>query len=292
LFYVAASVPSTFDKLKARYALLAIVIAWYVQPGSQLVGVSQAHGLEWYWPLLGSHYYAQIIMALFLIGAAYASRLEVGALIGRAPKLPDLPAILTLDLFLFCLRAALIVLIYIPVSYVLPDFAAWWLVWLSEPLVYLDTDGSLPLFANLLSFISLVVLGPIVEELLFRGYLLHRWSRKWGLTTGILLSSAVFGALHADPLGVAIFGIGMCVLYLRTQSLYVPILAHMIYNLTVWVWDLIGVLTEGIGYYRYDVQTFQADWELGAVGALVAVLMVDAYIRWGKFDVPRRLPMI
>jgi uncharacterized protein len=287
---VVTSASHTFDKLKARYGLLAIVIAWYVQPGSQLI-VSQTRGLEWYWPLLGFHYYAQIIIALFLIGAAYASRLDLGALIGRAPKLSDLPVILTVDLFLFCLWAALVALIYIPISYVLPDFVTWWLVWINEPLIYLDREGSLPVLGNLLSFLSLVVLAPIVEEALFRGYLLHRWSRKWGLTNGILLSSSVFGAIHADPLGAAVFGIGMCVLYLRAQSLYVPILAHMIYNLAIWVWYLYGLLTEGIGYYLYDLGTFQADWEMGAIGALVAMLMANAYIRWGKFDIPRRLPM-
>ncbi len=280
----------TFDKLKARYGLLAILIAWYIQPGSQLI-VSKTRGLEWYWSLLSFHYYAHIIIALFLIGAAYATRLNIRALLRRAPQLSDVPAILTVDLFLYCLWAALIALIYIPISYVLPDFVTWWLVWRGEPLIYVDKDGSLPLLGNLLSFLSLVVLTPIIEEILFRGYLLHRWNRKWGLTNGILLSSAVFGAIHPDPLGAAIFGIGMCVLYLRAQSLYVPILAHMIYNLTVWVWDLYGVLTEGVDYYRYDLETFQADWGMGAIGALVAVLMADAYFRWGKFDVPRRLPM-
>lgn len=289
VFYVTASVSHAFDKLKARYGLLVILIAWYIQPGSQVIAW-KIRDFEWYWSLLGFHYYAQIIVALFLIGAAYAAKLDIRGLFGRAPGVGDVPAILTVDLFLFCLSAALTAIIYIPISYALPDFVTWWLVWMNEPLIYIDKEGSWAVFGNLLNFLSLVILGPIVEEILFRGYLLHRLSRKWGLSNGILLSSAVFGAIHPDPLGAAIFGVGMCVLYLRAQSLYVPILAHMLYNLTMWVWYLYGVLNEGIGYYRYDLETFQGDWEMGAMGVLVAALMANAYIRWGRFDIPRRLP--
>jgi len=279
----------TFERLKARYCLGVIVLAWYIQPGVNFLQ-SNALKSQWYWHDLISLYYGDFVIALFVVVAAYASKLDVQALFGRTPRRSDIWPVVVTDVFLYCVGEALITLIFTSVSFLYPKFAIWWLNWTWEPSVYITTEGSLPLFANSLNFLSLVVLGPALEEILFRGYLLHRWSRKWGLGLGIFASSAIFGAIHPDPLGAAIFGVGMSLLYLRTQSLYVPILAHSIYNLGVWFRDLYGVLDEGIDYYRYELEQFQSDWWIGVVGAILAILIADVYIRRAKLGGPHRLP--
>ncbi len=81
-----------------------------------------------------------------------------------------------------------------------------------------------------LELFTVVVVAPVVEELAFRGFLLQRWSAQWGVTQALLASSIFFGALHANLLGLSVFGLVMGLIYLRTGSLAVPIFCHVLNN--------------------------------------------------------------
>ena len=271
-----------FLSLKTRYVLIAIAIAWYIQPGMNLV--ADAFSLqerEWYWWSVAFHYYAHALWLAFLIGAVYFAKVDVREFFGGWPRREHLTQLLWVDAFLFCLGAVLITLIFVPVSYVSPDFASWWLTWFAAPIVFFDPAHGFPVAANIANFVSLVILAPLLEEVVFRGYLLQRLWRKLGLAKAVLLSSALFGAIHPDTLGAAVFGAGMCYLYLRTRSLYVPILAHALYNLTCWLWELIGLMVYGIEYHRYTVEDFQADAWMSGIWAALAVGLAYFYARNG-----------
>ncbi len=75
------------------------------------------------------------------------------------------------------------------------------------------------------------VIGPIAEEFIFRGVLLNRLIRKTSMWGGILISSMLFGALHADILGAFLFGVVASLLFIKTRNLLVPILLHIFNNL-------------------------------------------------------------
>ncbi len=81
-----------------------------------------------------------------------------------------------------------------------------------------------------LAVLGLVILPPLVEEIVFRGVLLERFTVKWNLTAAILVSSVTFGLLHVDPVGAGVFGVVTCLLYLRTGSLWPGILLHLVNN--------------------------------------------------------------
>lgn len=92
-------------------------------------------------------------------------------------------------------------------------------------------ETAFPHAINALSVIVLVVLGPIVEEVLFRGVLLHRWAARWTPRNAIFYSSLLFGVFHLDDMiGKFIFGYLMARLYMRSRSLHAPIFCHMLYN--------------------------------------------------------------
>jgi membrane protease YdiL (CAAX protease family) len=75
------------------------------------------------------------------------------------------------------------------------------------------------------------VLGPVLEELVFRGVLFRKWRRTLGPVKGLLLSSAVFGLIHGGTmLPVAVGGLSLALLYTSTRSLWAPILAHIFNN--------------------------------------------------------------
>lgn len=82
-------------------------------------------------------------------------------------------------------------------------------------------------------FLSIVLLGPIIEEILFRGLMFHfalRVRRRW---FPILLTGIVFGLWHVIPVQVvytAFMGIGLGIVYYATGNLWFPIWIHVINN--------------------------------------------------------------
>lgn len=83
-----------------------------------------------------------------------------------------------------------------------------------------------------------VVLAPVAEELLFRGFIYRTLRQRYGMTVGMLLSSGVFALVHIYPPvlpGLFVSGILLAVAYERRKSLLVNIVAHAINNLIAFV---------------------------------------------------------
>lgn len=87
-------------------------------------------------------------------------------------------------------------------------------------------------FDNLWTALTAVIFAPFLEELVFRGILLHRLAYKWGAYQGAILSALSFGLMHGISAGHVYAGLLLTILYLRSRSLWLPIFAHMSYNLT------------------------------------------------------------
>jgi membrane protease YdiL (CAAX protease family) len=85
----------------------------------------------------------------------------------------------------------------------------------------------------LLLFLLGVILAPLGEELYFRGFLYPAIRAHFGTYVAILFSAVVFGLLHFDLLRfipLAVGGAGLAWLYEKTNSLYVPMIAHGFWN--------------------------------------------------------------
>ena len=83
------------------------------------------------------------------------------------------------------------------------------------------------------SVISTVLVSPICEELLFRGVFLNRLKLLVPTSFAIAITSILFGALHSygSVISACIFGVCMCIIYLKTENILTCILAHFINNL-------------------------------------------------------------
>ena len=92
--------------------------------------------------------------------------------------------------------------------------------------------------AELLAF---VVAGPFLEEILFRGLVFRRSLRRMRPILAALGSSLLFGLCHFDILGSLSFALILVGLYVRSNSLWVPIAAHALFNATA---SLMGALVE------------------------------------------------
>ena len=88
------------------------------------------------------------------------------------------------------------------------------------------------------------LLGPITEELVYRGVLMNTFLKDSPWYGDVLLSACVFGYVHvADgitPLAFFTYASGGAIsalLYRKTHSLYYPILLHIMINITAF-WEL------------------------------------------------------
>lgn len=81
--------------------------------------------------------------------------------------------------------------------------------------------------------VGAALIGPICEEIIFRGIILEGLSKKYNPINAIVFSAFIFGIVHLHPLQVInAFFIGLVFgwIYLKTQSLWVCIVAHVLYN--------------------------------------------------------------
>jgi membrane protease YdiL (CAAX protease family) len=83
---------------------------------------------------------------------------------------------------------------------------------------------------------AVVVAAPIVEELIFRGYLFSGWVDKLGLVGTTLASSFLFTIMHCQYGVVAlasvfVTGVILSLIRWKTGSLYPCIVLHMLFNL-------------------------------------------------------------
>lgn len=84
------------------------------------------------------------------------------------------------------------------------------------------------------SFLALAVWTPVAEEVFFRGFVLRGLVNRWGPAPALIVSAAVFSALHLAPallIPVFVTGLLLGFLYLRTGSIWPCIAVHACQNL-------------------------------------------------------------
>jgi membrane protease YdiL (CAAX protease family) len=85
----------------------------------------------------------------------------------------------------------------------------------------------------IMAFICLVVLAPLCEEIIFRGWLYGKLRFRMPALLAILIVSVLFGIMHGQwNVGVTVFAmsLGMCVLREFTGTIWAGVLLHMIKN--------------------------------------------------------------
>lgn len=84
-----------------------------------------------------------------------------------------------------------------------------------------------------LALVALVLLPPIFEETIFRGFIFPAFAKRTGLIWAAVISSALFGLAHFQAnisVYTMILGLILCALYVRTKSIVPGILVHMVNN--------------------------------------------------------------
>ena len=79
------------------------------------------------------------------------------------------------------------------------------------------------------AIISVVILAPLVEEILFRGFIYKTLRTKYNISFSIFISFILFYLLHLDPqmlIMLSVVSISLCLSYEYSKSLTLPFLIH------------------------------------------------------------------
>jgi membrane protease YdiL (CAAX protease family) len=96
----------------------------------------------------------------------------------------------------------------------------------------IDAISKTPL-NHVLLFVTIAIVAPVLEEILFRGYLQSALMHRMKPWLAILLASSLFGIVHMQPLAfpvLTVLGAVFGYLYYKTGSLKVNILLHILNN--------------------------------------------------------------
>jgi CAAX protease family protein len=93
-----------------------------------------------------------------------------------------------------------------------------------------------------------VLIAPLVEETLFRGYLYPLFARSFGVVPGIIITGVCFGAMHGAQLGwtwslvsmLILVGIVFTIVRARTGSVFASYLMHLGYNSLISFFAIVG----------------------------------------------------
>ena len=85
--------------------------------------------------------------------------------------------------------------------------------------------------------LAVIVVAPVAEELFFRAFFYRALRTRLSVLLAALIDGVVFGALHFQGTDtavilpvIAVFGVGQCLVYERTGSLFAVIAIHAAFN--------------------------------------------------------------
>ena len=123
----------------------------------------------------------------------------------------------------------------------------------------------------ILEAIGAIIFAPVIEELVFRGVLFNRLKIRVGILPAMLISSFIFAIGH-DFGGITsafLFGICMCILYLKTDNILITMSVHFINNVVATILSLSGL----------DVLTTQLPWVVPlTIISIIATIYLIKYI--------------
>ena len=144
-----------------------------------------------------------------------------------------------------------------------------------EPLLLLLPAGPEVYGRGLWAIVTVVVMAPIFEEVLFRGILLESLRARYGVVAALMLSSLLFAVIHFHlTVAVNAFFMGLILgyIYLETNSLWSVIFLHALNN-------TISYVLMALGYASLSMKELVGSpalyWAL--YGGSVVVLVLSAW---------------
>lgn len=211
-----------------RLAIIFVFLGYvlYIIEAQILLSVSGAEEMLHFLPILNTGIMDLVILGfiIYFVKVKYNHSLAtIGLKIRNARHLSFL-AVLSYIAFLPILAFLLLLLIWLTslFNFHLPQQTLFRL-FLKEENLWLLT----------FSTIMVIILGPIVEEIFFRGFSYNAIKRRWGVRPAFVLTAVVFAGLHGNVIGflpIVALGLLLAYVYEKTASLIPSIIVHILHN--------------------------------------------------------------
>ena len=122
----------------------------------------------------------------------------------------------------------------------------------------LYSNGQPTFLSTILKFSLIVVVAPILEEIVFRGYFMNTFFPNSKYYLDVILSALIFGISHLvfshrDPISLIIYSLGglfFALVYRWTKNLKITILCHSFFNFLPYA-KPIWIFVYNYVYYRF-----------------------------------------
>lgn len=108
----------------------------------------------------------------------------------------------------------------------------------------------------LLMILSIGIIAPIIEEIIFRGLIFRELKKTMSITSVVIIQAVLFGIFHMriiQMIYATILGLFLGLVFIMIKSIWAPILVHVCYNLTSVLISTYGQDTIFMKYHNYFV---------------------------------------
>ena len=133
----------------------------------------------------------------------------------------------------FILFIPLLFLVSFLIQYILPEYEQQKIV-LNFKRTLLEDKGIL---------LDVLVIAPIVEEIIFRGYIYRLLKSKIPIVFSMIISSTLFAIIHFNVLSyilLFVLSVFLTYTYERNGSIVCPIIIHSLFNLIMCIFIIYG----------------------------------------------------
>lgn len=137
-------------------------------------------------------------------------------------------------------------------------------------------------------FLYAGIIGPIVEELVYRGFVM-RHLQKYGKLLAVVISSILFGAMHGNlPQAVFAFCVGLVLGHVAIEySIIWSIILHILNNLVLA--DLMSMALEGLSKQVQNIVSYGVLGVFFVLGLIVVIRcrkQIAGWIRDNRWEKP------
>jgi hypothetical protein len=132
------------------------------------------------------------------------------------------------------------------------------------------------------AILKVVIMAPVIEELIFRGVIMHGLMRNYSKITAVFVSALMFALFHLNPWqfpATFILGILLGILMVRTRNILLCIIGHAINNglvlISIQYWEDI----QKASFFQYSRQN---QLIISAVIVLVSFILIIFFSRRRK----------
>jgi membrane protease YdiL (CAAX protease family) len=165
------------------------------------------------------------------------------------------------------------VLIIFPVIFLL-DYLLSYFAWLPD---IMKQEFDL-IQSNWFGIVLITILGPVFEEILFRGTITKILLNHYSPAKALLISALIFGVIHINPVqvfGAGLIGLLLAWIYYKTASLLPCLIIHIINNSTS---VFLGKIYPDANYLK-DIMSEEVS---NVLLVLSLILLTGACWKWSK----------